>query len=104
MKTDAGMITEPLPSHRVRRAPVDSQTSLTGRMRHGLGEMFRKVGPPFVIGIILVTAIASIVGLLLVHVFDHSALVRFDVRLEDHFEANRTAFLNKATGVGTFFA
>lgn len=66
--------------------------------------MFRRVGPPFLIGIIVVTAIASAIGLLLVHVLDHSALVRFDVHLEDTLEANRTAFLDKATGVGTFFA
>ena len=104
MQTDAGMISGPLPPREVGDVAVDTDRSLASRMRHGLGEMFRHVGPPFVLGVVLVTAIASAVGLMLVHVFDNSALVRFDVRLEDTLEANRTAFLDTATGVGTFFS
>ena len=48
--------------------------------------------------------VASAIGLLLTHVFEHSALVRLDVRLDNTLAANRTPRLNRLTGIGTFFA
>ena len=104
MQTDAGMISGPVPSREVDGIASNTKPPLASRMRHGLGEMFRRVGPPFVLGIVFVTAVSSAVGLILVHVAESSALVRFDVRLEDTLEANRTALLDRLTGVGTFFA
>ena len=48
--------------------------------------------------------VASAIGLLLTHVFEHSALVRLDIRLDNTLASHRTARLNTLTGVGTFFA
>jgi undecaprenyl-diphosphatase len=78
--------------------------SLATRARHGFREMVRRVGPPFLISMVVITAAASAGGLLLTHVIENSALVRFDIRLEDTLEANRTETLNSLTGIGTFFA
>ena len=72
--------------------------------RHGLADMIRHLGPPFVLGVVFVTIMASIVGLLLTHVLENSALVRFDVRLANTLEASRTPMLITLTGIGTFFA
>jgi undecaprenyl-diphosphatase len=80
------------------------EASVLARAKHGFGQMVRHVGPPFFIGIFFVTAISSIVGLLLTNVIEHSSIVRFDVWLEDTLEANRTATLDKLTGIGTFLA
>src|SRR5687767_5517740 len=66
--------------------------------------MVRHSAPPFVLGVLCVTIAASIVGLLLTHVFENSALVRFDVRLENTLEASRTPLLTTLTGIGTFFS
>ncbi|MEO5841726.1 MAG: phosphatase PAP2 family protein [Acidimicrobiales bacterium] len=75
-----------------------------GRFRRGLADATRHAGPPFVLGVIAVTIVASAVGLLLTHVLENSALVRFDVRLADTLAANRTPTLTTLTGIGTFFA
>jgi membrane-associated phospholipid phosphatase len=73
-------------------------------VRRGLSEMVREAGPPFFLGVIAVTIVASAVGLLLKHVVENSALVRFDIRLADTLEANRTELLDRLTGIGTFFS
>jgi undecaprenyl-diphosphatase len=78
--------------------------SRASRFWHGFADMARSLAPPYVIGVVLVTAVASIVGLLLVHVLDNTAIVRFDVRLADSLEASRTPWLTTLTGIGTFFA
>jgi undecaprenyl-diphosphatase len=85
--------------------PVDRKDpSVLSRAKHGLGQMVRHVGPPFFIGLFVVTAVASVVGLVLKHALEDSALVRFDIWLEDTLEANRTATFDTLTGIGTFFA
>jgi undecaprenyl-diphosphatase len=75
-----------------------------GRFRHGVADAVRHLGPPYVLGVIAVTIVASAVGLLLTHVLDHSALVDFDVRLAETLADHRTSTLTKLTGIGTFFA
>jgi len=75
-----------------------------GRFRHGVADATRHLAPPFVIGVVSVTAFASVVGLLLTHVLEHSAIVRFDVRIAEALEASRTPRLTTLTGIGTFFA
>ena len=75
-----------------------------GSFRHGFADMARGSAPPFVLGVIAVTIVASAVGLLLTHVLENSALVRFDVDLANTLEANRTPRLTTLTGIGTFFA
>ena len=66
--------------------------------------MTRHSAPTFVLGVVSVTIVASIVGLLLKNVLDNSALVRFDIRLANTLEASRTPRLTTLTGIGTFFA
>ncbi|MEO8693943.1 MAG: phosphatase PAP2 family protein [Acidimicrobiales bacterium] len=75
-----------------------------GRFRHGLADATRHLGPPFVLGVIAVTIVASSVGLLLTHVLDNSFIVHFDVRLAETLADHRTTQLTKLTGIGTFFA
>lgn len=99
----AGRLSGSVPSREFRDESVDDRP-VGERMRHGFGDMVRHAGVPFVVGVLFVTAIASAIGLLLVHVVDDTPLVRFDVRLEDTLEANRTALLDTLTGIGTFFA
>jgi len=91
------------PSRTVNDRDVDAQPQ-RGRVRRGLSEMVREAGPPFFLGVIAVTIVASAVGLLLKHVVEDSALVRFDIRLADSLEANRTDLLDRLTGIGTFFS
>jgi len=82
---------------------IDHGTRHTG-FRHGVANAVRDVAPRFLAGVVSVMVIASAIGLLLTHVFEHSALVRLDVRLDNTLAANRTPRLDSLTGVGTFFA
>ena len=72
--------------------------------RHGVANAVRDVGPRFLAGVVSVMIVASAIGLLLTHVFEHSALVRLDVRLDNTLAAHRTPRLDSLTGIGTFFA
>lgn len=72
--------------------------------RHGFADMARVSAPTFVLGVVAVTVVASAVGLLLTHVLDSTAIVRFDVDLASSLEGSRTPRLTTLTGIGTFFA
>jgi undecaprenyl-diphosphatase len=96
------------PTFSIPASPESGDRSIATRpqkgLRHGLADMTRHLAPPFVLGVASVTIVASIVGLLLTHVLENSALVRFDIRLENTLAASRTPRLTTLTGIGTFFA
>ena len=83
---------------------VVDERSHSSRMHRAVSEIGRQLGPPFFLGVVLVMIVASAIGLLLTHVFEHSALVRLDIRIDKTLEANRTPRLTHLTGLGTFFA
>ncbi|HEV8296791.1 MAG TPA: phosphatase PAP2 family protein [Acidimicrobiales bacterium] len=69
-----------------------------------LVEVLRTVGLSFLAWLVAMTAVMSAIGLLLTHVLDHTAIVRFDERFAHTLADGRTHTLDRLTGMGTFIA
>jgi undecaprenyl-diphosphatase len=64
----------------------------------------RRAGKQLLVAYLAIGVVLAIVGLLLVHVLDHTAVVRFDVRVSKWFERQRTPLRNEFGQVGAGLA
>lgn len=84
--------------------PTDVECERGSATFRGAKEIVRELRIPFFGGLGAVTLAAAVGGWFVRYIIDDTAIVRFDVRLAETLERERTATLDDVTGIANFFA